>query len=219
MKLTVISLLFLLMPLASALAFEFNAPDSAAVDANFSTSISAAASEDYDVKIFVQDNETKITLSEIYSEGWKNPYYYLKAVFPDKSDFIIRIKNSSDNAVICARLRKTGGSSYNEECKNIKIIGANSQSPNEQIPEQISNSNTSAKSQNLIANGDFVPSGEKEQFSQLNKENTSEKIFLNSGQNSKTVFITKDEKLRIYAVYAFTALAIIAIIFLVMKKL
>lgn len=219
MKLTVISILFLLMPLASALAFEFNAPDSAAVDANFSTSISAAASESYDVKIFVQDNETKITLSEIYNGGWKNPYYYLKAVFPDKTDFIIRVRNSSDNAVICARLRKTGGSSYKEECRNIEIIEANSQPPDEQPPEQTSNSNTSTKSQNIIASEDFVPSGEKEQISQLHQEGTSEKIFLNSGQNSKAVFITKDEKLRIYAVYAFTALAIIAIIFLVMKKL
>ena len=228
MKLMAISLfLIFLMPLAAALTFDFNSPASANLGENFSVSISAITSDDYDVKIFVQNNETKPIISEIYSEAWKNPYYYLKAIFPDKSDFIIRIKNISSDAVICVRLRKVSSTSYSEHCKEITIAGE--KVPNQSTNNKIVSSNKTSGAETelaskTISNEDFSPSSASESSekqdvqSQIQGANPG-KIFLNSKSLPNTSFVTKDQKLRIYAVYAFTGLTIITLVFLVIKKL
>ncbi len=233
----VISLILLILPSVSALSFEFSSPNSLEIYNNFSISISASVSEDYDVKIFVQDNETKITISEIYNEGWKNPYYYIKSAFPSRTSFIARVTNLSDNAVLCVRLRKTGGSSYSEECKSLDISGSYPE-PQEETAESadsLNSANLSGSSDSLGSSGSEPPEEVlsasnmnkiSEDFIPLKQEATSvqqtasqeETIRLNSPKPNE-VFVTSEEKVRLYAVYAFTFLVTLIVIFLIFKKL
>lgn len=217
MKLTVISLFLIILPSVSALSFDFVSPGSVSINENFSVSISAASSDNYDVKLFVQDNETKTIISEIYNEGWKNPFYYIKSAFPSQSNFIARATNVSDKAVVCVRLRKTGGSSYTEKCKAIDISGSPSFEP-------YSESNTASDEEpqetvspiNDEARIDFVPAAKEPE--QLPTDSPREVIHL-SAKSSEETFVTGKEKIRLYAVYAFTLLVSLLVIFLIFKKL
>jgi len=224
MKLMAISILLLLLPLTSAIEFTFNHPSSISINESFSISLSATTSDTYDVKIFIQINGKEARISEIYNDGWKNSYYYVISACPEKSEFEIRVKNYSDNATICARLRKTGTTSPTyTNCSTI-IINEPESSSNEETPEtneEQDNSTTNIQKQETKE--DFIPENNKSQenlqSSQSNTQiNSPEKIFLNSKASSSEPFISSDEKLRLIAVYSFTAIAIIIIIFLVMKK-
>ena len=224
MKLMAISILLLLLPLTSAIDFAFNHPSSISINESFSISLSATTSDTYDVKIFIQINGKEARISEIYNDGWKNSYYYVISACPEKSEFEIRVKNYSDNATICARLRKTGTTSPTyTNCSTI-IINEPESSSNEETPEtneEQDNSTTNIQKQETKE--DFIPENNKSQenlqSSQSNTQiNSPEKIFLNSKASSSEPFISSDEKLRLIAVYSFTAIAIIIIIFLVMKK-
>jgi hypothetical protein len=219
-----ISILLLLLPLTSAIEFTFNHPSSISINESFSISLSATTSDTYDVKIFIQINGKEARISEIYNDGWKNSYYYVISACPEKSEFEIRVKNYSDNATICARLRKTGTTSPTyTNCSTI-IINEPESSSNEETPEtneEQDNSTTNIQKQETKE--DFIPENNKSQenlqSSQSNTQiNSPEKIFLNSKASSSEPFISSDEKLRLIAVYSFTAIAIIIIIFLVMKK-
>ena len=222
MKITAISFFFFLLPLASALTFEFSQPSSVELYENFSVSISATTSDSYDVKIIVQDNKTRTTLSEIYNDGWKNPFYYLKSAFPGRTSFLVRVKNASDDAFTCVRLRKTGASSYSEECKALSISssvaqGSSDEEEPDSAPEEVQSTNTTASSSSQKLSSDFTPSEEKNQQTSAGPLTNSERIILNSPAASN--FLTKDEKLRLYALYAFTAFILILVIFLIFKKL
>jgi hypothetical protein len=188
---------------------------------SFSANISATTSDVYDVKIFVQNNQTAVIISEIYNDGWKNSYYYIKSAFPSQSSFLIRIKNYSTDSAICIRLRKTDSSSYSERCGKITIVNiavppANSPSYNA----------SSGQEKNLSQNfeqtsKDFIPaSAEDGQKSQdLYNQSSSEKILLSSKKNSEETFISSEGKLRNYILYFFMALVIILCIYLAFKKL
>ena len=226
MKLTVISVLiiiFFIIPLTTAISFEFEGPESISLYGNFSVTISASTSEIYDIKIFIQDNSTKIIISEIYNGGWKNPYYYLKSVFPSQKSFISRAINHTENAAICVRLRKTGSSSYSESCKSIEITSQSIAQSENEIPsdseEESEESEDSEGSEKIIMgskNADFTPLQENKKSSPEVPPN--EVIRLNS-KNSNEVHITSSEKVRLYASYSFTALVILLVIFLIFKKL
>src|SRR3989338_560791 len=81
---------FSLIPLSSALDFQFISQAEANAKESFQASINAETSDIYDVKIFVEDSNKKI-VSEIYSDIWKSGFYYLKSVFPEKKEFKVRI--------------------------------------------------------------------------------------------------------------------------------
>ena len=222
MKLMAISILLLLLPLTSAIDFTFNHPSSISINESFSISLSATTSDAYDVKIFIQINGKEARISEIYNDGWKNSYYYVTSAFPEKSEFEIRVKNYSDNAVICARLRKTGTTSPTYTNCSAIIINEPESSINEETQAE-EQENKTINIQKQETKEDFIPENNKSQenlqSSQSNTQiNSPEKIFLNSKASSSEPFISSDEKLRLIAVYSFTAIAIIIIIFLVMKK-
>jgi len=225
MKLMAISILLLLLPLTSAIDFAFNHPSSISINESFSISLSATTSDTYDVKIFIQINGKEARISEIYNDGWKNSYYYVTSAFPEKSEFEIRVKNYSDNAVICARLRKTGTTSPTyTNCSAITINEPESSS-NEETPEtNEEQDNSTTNIQRQETKEDFTPAiADNNQQSVPSSQddsqiNSPEKIFLNSKASSSEPFISSDEKLRLIAAYSFTAIAIVIIIFLVMKK-
>ena len=115
-----ISLFFISINTSLALEFQLTSPESVNAKESFTVSIEASTSEKYDVKITVQDSNKKI-ISEIYNDGWKNPYYYLKSIFSDQKEFKIRVTGNPGKYDICARLRKTGKTSFTEQCKEINV--------------------------------------------------------------------------------------------------
>jgi len=222
MKVTAISFLFLLViPLASAISFDFNYPDSVTLNENFSVSIAATTSDVYDVKIFVQNNQTGVIISDIYNEGWKNPYYYIKSVFPEQTTFSVKVKNYSDDSAICARLRKTGSSSYSEKCGKISIENTQQGSATDSSEDEESEIQEENISQNPEQTSqDFVPASTEEEKNQvLYSPDSSEKIFLSPKKSSESSFISSEGKLRSYVLYFFMVLVIILCIYLAFKKL
>jgi hypothetical protein len=219
MRLTAISaFLLILLPLTSAIDFTINYQDSVDINESFSVSISAATSDNYDVKVFIQNNETKSIISEIYNDGWKNPYYYIKSAFPETSSFTVHVKNYSSTAAACVRMRKVGTSSYTERCGAITISNAVAEeippAKEEKMPE-----NETKIVQTSKINEEFVPAANiSPQIPQPEQPASPERIVLNQKSPAKDYFISKEEKLRLFAVYSFTGLTIVIIIFLAMKK-
>jgi len=124
-----ISLLFVvfsifLTTITSALTL--TAPSSALVEENITVTIidSNIENGDYDVKLFVEDNG--VTISQIYSSGWKSSFYYLLGAFPTKNNFTIKAKTVAANASLCVRLRMEGTQNYEEYCQLIVISNISS---------------------------------------------------------------------------------------------
>lgn len=224
MKLMVISFLLFVVPFVSALNFNFIHPDSVSLNENFSVDLSATTSDIYDVKIFVQDNITKIIISEIYNDGWKNPYYYLKSAFPQNTKFLIRLKNYSNYAAICARLRKSGSSTYTEKCGEVKISQSAENPPSlplVNLSEAQEKKNETIVNQSQEKNEtvmEFIPQNNSKN-KQPSSSQDSGRIYLNPKTTQKKDFVTQEEKIRLLAVYSFTAFAIVIIILLALKRL
>jgi len=226
MKVMVISLLMLLLPLTSALEFNMSYPDPVTINEEFSIALSIDSSDTYDVKIFVKNSETGKTISEIFNIDWKNPYYYLKEAFPEKTEFSVIVRDQSENALICARLRKSGSTGYSEKCGIIKINDAvldqsseeASGEDNEGPPEEEETEPTTQEAEQ-IAIQDFVPSKEPEKDTSLEVSVESGPIRLNAKSSENKVFTTTDGKLRLFLAYSFTAFTILIVIFLIWKKL
>ena len=108
-------------------ALTLTAPSNALVEENITVIISDSSleEENYDVKLFVEDNGA--TISQIYSSGWKSPFYYLLGAFPAKDTFTIKVKTVEANASLCVRLRMKGTQNYEEYCQPIVISNASSQ--------------------------------------------------------------------------------------------
>lgn len=220
-------ILCLIMQSASAVEFGVDFKSPASLNESISVSISLTTSEVYDVKIFVEDSADKI-ISEIDYNGWKNPYYYLKAVFPAQTSFTIRITEYSANANLCARLRKTNSTSYSEVCKPIQIVSQQSSSSNEEEPapkqEQPKNT-TRTITITSSAVSDFVPLSPSEsqpsQQTQQEKEISSDsgnKVILNP-QSEPAEYTTSQGNLRLIIVYTFLAFCIVLLILLMLRKL
>jgi len=247
MKVMVISLLMLLLPLTSALEFNMSYPDPVTINEEFSIALSIDSPDTYDVKIFVKNSETGKTISEIFNSDWKNPYYYLKEAFPEKTEFSVIVRDQSENALICARLRKSGSTGYSEKCGIIKINGAvpdqsseeASGEDNERPPEEEEAEPTTQETEpttqeaepttqeaepttqeaEQIAIQDFVPSKEPEKDTSLDVSVESGPIRLNAKSSENKVFTTTEGKLRLFLAYSFTAFTILIVIFLIWKKL
>nr|AQS33457.1 hypothetical protein [uncultured archaeon] len=206
--------------LTSALEISINSPLEVDLNEEFTVSINADSSETHDVKIFIHSSddekiEQNEYISEIYSDGWKNPYYYLKESFPEKKEYKIKA-TSSPAKEICARLRKTGTSSFSTQCQSIKVL----KSETEEETEDAEEDNEEIKENASIGNiQDDLPQQQIAQPSQLSLN--SEKLFLNSPSEEKAqkTFITKQEKTRLGIIYSFTAFTLVVIILLALKKL
>ncbi len=221
MKLMVISLFLIMLavPLVSSLDFSISYPDKVSLNETFSVIISAQTSDTYDVKIFVQDNTTNTIVSEIYNEAWKNPFYYIKSAFPAKSEFSIRAVAEANEAELCVRMRKTGSSSYSERCGGIEIKESEeSSSPDDSSTDDEIEINETIKEQEQESSADFIPSTSNIVQNEQEISLSQDKIFL-TPKNQQKEFTTNDEKIRLFAVYSFTAFAIILIILLALRKL
>lgn len=223
---------FLIIPGVFALDFKLNSPEEVDVNESFSVTIDAQTSEIYDVKIFVEDSDEKL-ISEIYNDGWKNPRYYIISAFPQQSKFDIRAL-SAGNYPICARLRKTEKTNFDEQCNNITV---NSVANNEvkkitETKEKDDDEDLDDKEietdDNEIENVGDVEDDSEEAINKsyqnltIDKIQNEEKIMLNPEKLEKTedsVFVTKYEKQKLFILYGFSAFCIVIIILLALKKL
>ena len=224
---------FTLLSNVSALEFKLNSPENIDVNESFSVTIEAQTSDIYDVKIFAADSDEKI-ISEIYNDGWKNPRYYLKSAFPGQSEFKIHILREGDY-LICARLRKTEKTNFDEQCNNITVNFADS--ANVEIKNNEKNAKiekddeeTNVEKSNDADKIENVKNKTVEKSNYSYQELTTEKIesyddekiVLNPAkleEKENSVFITKYEKQRLLILYGFSALCIVIIILLALKKL
>ena len=211
--------------LVSAFNFTLESPSEVSIDEQFTANILFDSSETYDVKITIIDKSNS-QLSQIYNDGWKSPFYYIKEAFPDRKSFEIKAIKYSEDSKICCRLRKPEKTTYSEVCNPIKLIQnaknteevsekeaktTQKNSTKETISEKV-NQTTSAQKSNSN-NGSFIPLSN----TQVQENN---KIILSPNSNKQgTIFTTKQEKFRLGIVYAFTILCVILIILLALRKL
>ncbi len=241
--LTVISI-FSLLPIVSSLDFQLNSPESVNAKESFSVSITSSTTENYDAKITVQDSADKI-ISEIYSDSWKNPFYYLKSIFPEQSEFKIRVIGDPGKYNLCVRLRKTGKTSFDEKCKEITVNPTISPDPDLiKKSEKKSSSKTKTTSKNQEKKTDEKQDEEainytkpniektvqnisqiKSQIKPLQSEElnfTKEKIVLNSKSaefKEPSTFNTSYQSREIIILYASLIFCITLIVLLALKKL
>ncbi len=232
--------------MTNALEFQLISPPEANAKESFLASINAETSDTYDVKLFVE-NPAKKVVSEIYNDAWKSGFYYIKSVFPEKKEFKIRIITDAGSYQLCARLRKTGKTSFDEKCNPIKLNPA--QNPDPDLKESKEKKSSSSKDKDsskkennneeneesitpqinnikntTIENQPIKSSSEKEQLSNPIEEKP-ERIILNSKSqkspelSESTPFNTKYQTKQIYILYAFLAICIFIIILLALKKL
>ncbi len=223
-----------------ALDFIFNYPEIIELNETFILSIKADTSENHDVKIFVKDENEKI-ISEILNDGWKNPFFYLKEVFPKQSDFKLHIVKSAAEYIICVRLRKSGKSQFEEKCNKIKVYPIDQKIKQKNAIEQegikinkleengetsktdpkleTSNENKNEKklSRSEIDTINYIQEETTEEI--IEKNNYKEKIILNSKSEDNKIFTTKYEAQKQFILYAFLAFCVLLIIFLTVRKL
>jgi hypothetical protein len=204
-------------PLISAIELQLDSPEFVKLEEAFSTEISADTTEDHDVKIFIRNNEDNL-ISEIFSDGWKNPYYYLKEAFPEQSEFKIQALETGKHE-ICLRLRQTGKTSFDEKCNEIEILEKEEKQEELQSTEDISEKIEEPTKKQLESNENkLINQIENTSYTKLT--NPNEKIILNSRLNNPDIkFTTKKGNLRSGILYTFTAFCVIIIILLALKKL
>lgn len=134
---------------ASALEFSFDAPSSIKLKEEFTVKVYLSTSELYDVKAYVKDpNDKDKTLSEIYDDGWKSAYFFVKESFPSQTEFRARVTKAIGSFDICVKLRKAGKTTSNEKCSSIKVENAPlSDSSSDSFDDQDSNTNSGSNSQ------------------------------------------------------------------------
>ena len=224
MRFMAISLLSLfLFPLISALELQLSAPDSVDMNEEFKASISADSEEIHDVKIFVEDADSK-TISQIYnSNDWQSSYYYVKEAFPAQLEFNLKITKAG-NWDICARLRK-GSQASAPVCKPI-VANQVEEEPEEEQEEKQETKNSKDEEEDEKEDVKVKPLKEEKiapQQVQLNStpELVQEKIVLKAKPSQKIsqVYETKQQSFRNWILYGFIALCIAIIVLLSFKRL
>jgi len=212
------------MPIASALQITLNSPESVELNGEFEVSIEVDSSDIFDIKIFVHKSDDQSIarseyISEIYNDQWSDPWYYIKASFPEQKGYQVKVIESQGEREICARFRKTDTQSTYTECNSITILETNLDNEeaesDEETEEEIEEESKEIESQveSPIIKVDSL---------EIISDNETEKIILNSPgkeiENEKTIS-TKLEKKRQWILYSFTGLCIIIIILLALRRL
>ncbi|MBI2452569.1 hypothetical protein HYV50_05870 [Candidatus Pacearchaeota archaeon] len=210
-------LILIYLPLLSALELELNSPAEAEINKEFSVSISANSDSDkYDIKIFVHNSEDGSVnrgeyISEIYNpsnDKWQDSWNYLPALFPEQTQYKIRVTESPGEREICARLRKEGTSATSTKCGQITITSSENNNNNdenennsEDNEDEESDNNENPQPQNqMSANGN---SNENNDEDENNNDNpSSSRSSTSSSQSSPTInslsYVTSSEDEKIY---------------------
>src|SRR3989344_4728784 len=189
---TVISLLAIVIfsSFGYCLDFNFSYPSEVDLNDSFIVGIEADSSQEMDVKIFAI--EEKEIISEIYQDGWKNPFFYLKEAFPSSKEFKIKILKEGEYE-LCVRLRISGKTAFDEKSDMINVEQQDSETEEEE--EEINETET-----NLIENEreekiDFLEDNEKVEVEnvsleaiRLNKIDKTEEKTYKSNKNNFFVY-------------------------------
>lgn len=238
MNLMVISLAFLILilaPISIAADLQISAPSEVNINENFTVKILSDVTDKSDVKIYVQDSESKI-VSEIFSSAWKSSFYYLLSAFPEYSQYTLHVKKSSGNFTLCAKLRKTGSKSIiSSPCVPFLVketsVADKDSPPAEET--QVSNNRTRQEERSLASEQSALSSDEVQESAVLPLQNEltqiknnsplekNEKIILNSPLNSNSLeeYITPAEKSKLVISYAFSVLVILILILILKRKI
>ena len=237
----VISLFFifflLFTPFILSAEFEISYPQSVDSGEEFEVTIKTNSTEKQDVKIFVHDDKKEF--SEILVQGiWKSTMYYLKEVLPETKEFNLRAHYSGETK-ICARLRASGGSSYEEVCKNIEVQSvsnskkqdSNSESKEEEEAdedsmtedeeEEIQEKETSTKEESKSESIDSSnsSSGTVQSLAVESFQQNSESIILNSPkENIKTSFSSRKSSILIWSVLLLTLFSSFLVLLVIFRK-
>jgi len=231
-----------IFPLVCAAEFQFDSPKEAELKTSFSVTLESDSTEISDVKIFIQDADSK-TISETYTDGnWKSSYYYLKSIFPEKKEFEIQaLKSGSFD--ICARLRSAGKSSFSEKCNPITISEGTNSKTEDTTTEKEDTSSTTNKNKEVSTNEEVESESKKDETEEpspsptpslptspqslsaniIKSSNTQQtqsgKIILNQPKVEQTKeYSTKDGKTQQYLLYGFIVLCITIIILFTIKR-
>jgi hypothetical protein len=99
-----------------------DAPESVTENMPFEVTINFESSDTYDVKIFVHLEDKNNYISQVNDGGtWRSPRTYMKETFPSQQTYEVKILDFMGEAELCARLRKTGASSFSEVCQPINV--------------------------------------------------------------------------------------------------
>lgn len=219
---------FLLLPLCSAVSFNFSSPSSVEANTEFSISLTAetSGSDTYDVKAFV--NTDSKTSSEIYDpvkSSWQSPYYYVKSIFPSQREFKLKAYFVGETK-ICVRLRKTNSSASTEVCNPITVKPSTNSPSDGSTTSSPENNSKHLTPKNLSSQSSVLPNSSSSiqpAPSQPNELQDTGRIVLAPKSKIITtnpdIFVTKQEKTRLYIILAFTLLCITIIILLSLRLL
>ena len=201
-----------LIPTALALEINLTSPDSVSLNEEFEVSITADTLETHDVKIYVEDENSK-TISQILNGNeWKSSYYYIKAAFPENKEFKLKVTKQGIWD-ICLRIRKDGTSS--PVCNTITVLSSSTEEKQE-IKEQLAEKTKEPENTTIQSlSNPIIPLEET-------AENT--RIVLNSKPSDsqikkQEVFTTKKERTRLAIIYGFSVFSVVIIILLALRKL
>jgi len=199
----------------TALEINFNSPGSVELNEEFVVTIKADSEETHDVKIFVHNSkDEKIKseeyISEIYNEGWKNPWYYLKEFYPGNKEYEIRAIESPGEREICVRLRKSGSSNFYTECKSIEILN------------KVSDERVAAPVEESVPehNEEIINKEEKEIQPLSSPTDLTQTTLAQNKETQQTKSITtKPSKIRRAIIYSFIFLLSVITILLALRRL
>lgn len=242
--LTAISLLLIFPFVSASPSFNvtLNSPAEVQAENEFIVSVDALnydSSLTYDVKIYVNESTTSDrNQSEIYDSSkssWQTSFNYLIGVFPGNNQFKIK-SHYIGKTIICFQLRQTGTSydSKNKVCNAIIVDepeenqsnsgGDNSDNDNNNsdsnlqeqshlnsTTENLSDTNSSLHSTISYYAQSLRPSSSTQTLQNIDNS----KIVLSPKKAAGTdIFVTSQEKLRLYLIFGFTILCVIIILFL-----
>lgn len=171
--------LVLFLPLTIAENITLSSPEKVNILENFSVTVDYNSGDILDIKIAIQDNESKV-YSEIYNNGWKSSFYYLPEKYPYQHEYILRAKKEGRGELtLCARLRKGNKVLSDKVCKPIPILGVEN-IQNEDPLEPI------IRSEQKIIEKDEDSSVKGDQGSLEEKEEEKEEIFLANQEFNKS---------------------------------
>jgi hypothetical protein len=203
------------------ISLEINSGKTFQGEETIEVSASNLKSGDYDLKIYISEDEDSSLISENYNEdedSWKSGNYYLTGLFngpdDDSKEVKMRIKKSSSSfsgdAVLTAKIRKSGSSTIIYSIsKDIEV-------------EESTDSLIGVDEENLVVNTTSLSLSP----SSSNQEEVPKVIHLSSVNNSKDpiqkdyiLYESSGEKTKKYLLYGFNIILLAIIIFLIFKRL
>lgn len=207
-------MIIMAISLSSALDFDFQYPADINAEEEFEVNIISETSENYDVKIYVFDDTQEY--SEIYDfTRWRSPFNYIPESFPTERVYRL-ISHYAGESEICVKLRKSSDQeNVSQSCKPIKVtqldIPENESLETEEEPEEQAPESRPRKepAENIV---EPLPAF-KTQAADID-----EVVILNP-RVEEPIFMTQEQKFRLWILYAFTFLCLIIIIFLSFRVL